>query len=90
MVKKWVKVGANPRYVLLSTVETAVFEPSVRTIFSKDPYASKNILLYLVQKIICFSPLYLGLAPTFPHFFTMTDFDDILPQKQSETETNEF
>ena len=59
-------------------------------IFSKDPYASKNILLYLVQKIICFSPLYLGLAPTFPHFFTMTDFDDILPQKQSETETNEF
>ena len=34
--------------------------------------------------------LYVGLARTFPYFLTTTDFDDILPQNQSESETNEF
>ena len=32
----------------------------------------------------------LWLARTLPHILTVTDFDYILPQKQSETETKEF
>jgi len=49
------------------------------------PKVSLKMLASVIPNNLC-----VGLARTLPHFLTTTDFDDILPQNQSESETNEF